>query len=319
MKRNHLLIAFACSAVALAGCAPITPLPGGMPAPIPQPPSAGGAPSTPSGTPPSLPGGSPSLPGGQQGEPSGSEPGGEQGGQQGGQPSSDSSGGLPGGEMPGGQPGGMPGSTDPNSSPDGQTSVPTWDVEQGGAQGAEGSESGGSPGSPGGQGTGEDGWETSNEIPGTPGSADGEGGEAGSGQAGAPGEENGGSPSGDDELDGALKDFDGEILAEREIISSSQTGDAQGGGASTLPSGSDTQGQGNDGDVASTSGPLPPRRQIPSAPPPPPRSSETGPENLPDARDDDIIARQLREAAMQETDPELKEKLWDEYRKYKKG
>ena len=41
--------------------------------------------------------------------------------------------------------------------------------------------------------------------------------------------------------------------------------------------------------------------------------------NLPDAKDDDIIARQLREAAMQETDPELKEKLWDEYRRYKKG
>ncbi|CAE7460270.1 Sumf1 [Symbiodinium pilosum] len=247
---------------------------------------------------------------GQQGEQSGSEPSGEQGGQQGGQPSSDSSGGLPGGEMPGGQPGGMPGSTDPNSSPDGQTSVPTWDVEQGGAQGEEGSESGGSPGSPGGQGTGEDGWETSNEIPGTPGSADGESGEAGSGQAGAPGEENGGTPSGDDELDGALKDFDGEILAEREIISSSQPGDAQGGGgASTLPSGSESQGQGSGGDVASTSGPLPPRRQIPSAPPPPPRSGESGPENLPDARDDDIIARQLREAAMQETDPELKESV----------
>lgn len=35
--------------------------------------------------------------------------------------------------------------------------------------------------------------------------------------------------------------------------------------------------------------------------------------------DDDIVARQLREAAEKETDPELKEKLWDEYRKYKTG
>ena len=35
--------------------------------------------------------------------------------------------------------------------------------------------------------------------------------------------------------------------------------------------------------------------------------------------DDDIVARQLREAAEQETDPEVKEKLWEEYRKYKKG
>jgi hypothetical protein len=35
--------------------------------------------------------------------------------------------------------------------------------------------------------------------------------------------------------------------------------------------------------------------------------------------DDDIVARQLREAAETETDPELKEKLWQEYRKYKQG
>jgi hypothetical protein len=42
------------------------------------------------------------------------------------------------------------------------------------------------------------------------------------------------------------------------------------------------------------------------------------PEDIPvGAQDDDIIARQLREAAMQETDPELREKLWDEYRRYK--
>jgi len=35
--------------------------------------------------------------------------------------------------------------------------------------------------------------------------------------------------------------------------------------------------------------------------------------------DDDIVARQIREAAEKETDPELKEKLWKEYEEYKKG
>jgi len=35
--------------------------------------------------------------------------------------------------------------------------------------------------------------------------------------------------------------------------------------------------------------------------------------------DDDVVARQLREAAEKETDPVLKEKLWAEYRKYKEG
>jgi hypothetical protein len=46
------------------------------------------------------------------------------------------------------------------------------------------------------------------------------------------------------------------------------------------------------------------------APPPP---------DIPDGSDDDVVARQLREAAQSEPDPELREKLWDEYRKYKQG
>jgi hypothetical protein len=33
--------------------------------------------------------------------------------------------------------------------------------------------------------------------------------------------------------------------------------------------------------------------------------------------DDDIVARQLREAAINEDDPELRERLWQEYRDYK--
>jgi len=41
------------------------------------------------------------------------------------------------------------------------------------------------------------------------------------------------------------------------------------------------------------------------------------PDDVGDGSDDDIIARQLREAAMTEEDPELREKLWQEYRDYK--
>ena len=36
-----------------------------------------------------------------------------------------------------------------------------------------------------------------------------------------------------------------------------------------------------------------------------------------DGADDDIVARQLREAAEQETNPALRERLWREYRDYK--
>jgi hypothetical protein len=43
------------------------------------------------------------------------------------------------------------------------------------------------------------------------------------------------------------------------------------------------------------------------------------PPDVGDGSDDDIVARQLREAAEKEEDPELREKLWDEYRAYKKG
>lgn len=43
------------------------------------------------------------------------------------------------------------------------------------------------------------------------------------------------------------------------------------------------------------------------------------PDNIPSGDDDDVVARQLREAAEKETSPELKAKLWEEYRKYKQG
>jgi len=43
------------------------------------------------------------------------------------------------------------------------------------------------------------------------------------------------------------------------------------------------------------------------------------PPDIGDGRDDDIVARQLREAAVKEKDPELREGLWDEYREYKKS
>ena len=47
------------------------------------------------------------------------------------------------------------------------------------------------------------------------------------------------------------------------------------------------------------------------------RSHSSVPPDIPDGKDDDIVARQLREAAETEQDPELREKLWEEYRRYK--
>jgi hypothetical protein len=41
------------------------------------------------------------------------------------------------------------------------------------------------------------------------------------------------------------------------------------------------------------------------------------PDDIEVIMDDDIVAKQLREAALAEEDPELRDRLWEEYRKYK--
>jgi hypothetical protein len=51
--------------------------------------------------------------------------------------------------------------------------------------------------------------------------------------------------------------------------------------------------------------------------PPPDAAKYPAPSDIPSGSDDDVVARQLREAASRETDPAVREKLWDEYRKYK--
>ena len=52
---------------------------------------------------------------------------------------------------------------------------------------------------------------------------------------------------------------------------------------------------------------------------PPPTEESTIPEDIPSPQGDDIVAKQLREAAMAEQDPDLKAKLWEEYKRYKAG
>jgi hypothetical protein len=46
------------------------------------------------------------------------------------------------------------------------------------------------------------------------------------------------------------------------------------------------------------------------------QASFPSPADIPSGNDDDVVARQLREAAMSEADPELRERLWNEYRTY---
>lgn len=85
--------------------------------------------------------------------------------------------------------------------------------------------------------------------------------------------------------------------------SSEQTGDPgySGGGAVAGPDGRGRPAEGEGDDQEASSG----DRDVPS--------------DVGDGSDDDIVARQIREAAVKEEDPELREKLWDEYRAYKQG
>ena len=48
-------------------------------------------------------------------------------------------------------------------------------------------------------------------------------------------------------------------------------------------------------------------------------STVVTPPDVGDGSDDDVVARQIRKVAESERDPELREKLWEEYRKYKRG
>ena len=43
------------------------------------------------------------------------------------------------------------------------------------------------------------------------------------------------------------------------------------------------------------------------------------PDDIPDPQGDDIVAQQLREAAIAESDSDLRAKLWEEYKRYKAG
>ena len=58
--------------------------------------------------------------------------------------------------------------------------------------------------------------------------------------------------------------------------------------------------------------------RIPSSAEQPENVTEV-PEDIGDGQGDNIVLRQIRDAAMQESDPNLREKLWDEYRRIKSG
>ena len=119
----------------------------------------------------------------------------------------------------------------------------------------------------------------------------------------------------EDKLDTSLRDFDEMLLKKNQELSvPSQMEESQGGNglASQRYGQGQEQGQGessqdkNSSDSSTGGGAS--------------RQSNTGTMSQnKDFDNDDVVARQIREAAEKETDPVLKKKLWEEYRKYKGG
>lgn len=134
------------------------------------------------------------------------------------------------------------------------------------------------------------------------------------------------------ELTQGLGDFDEMLLKEQEKLASRQQRSSAGGGGGGR-TGGEQGGDGEQGDASAQgneSGDRGERGQTPDQQRGERRGREqsdgsTGSPNPGAPREDgghnpsgdDVVARQLREAAEKETDPELKKKLWEEYRRYK--
>ena len=294
----------------LTGCAPITPLPQPMPMP------------TPSQSAQSLP--SPSQPSSQQSSSSSSSsqnnPSSSSSSSSSGSSSSmpSSSPGFPSASMPSrtsADTGGNSGINSPNPT----TSRVDLDSDASGSKSSQdGSDSEDIGGNNGWLDDGlvlEDDWQTSNQLPSENGgeSAD----ESGSGQSNSDG-----AASTESELQQVLSDLDGNIIEQRSILRGrNDTAENAGNPDSEEigPAGAEADATSATAKRSSQTSTRQNQPQISNLPAPPSKRGSKVPENIPDARDDDIIARQLREAAMQEEDEELREKLWEEYRRYKKG
>ena len=136
----------------------------------------------------------------------------------------------------------------------------------------------------------------------------------------------------DVQLNASLVDFDGMLMRERARMrqgastpsiptrptntpsgssSQDQSGGAQNGDKQSTATGANTNSAGGESPNASSS-----RKGSQSSG----SNQKTGDgQVIPSGEDDDIVARQIREAAENETDDALRQKLWDEYIAYKQG
>jgi hypothetical protein len=123
------------------------------------------------------------------------------------------------------------------------------------------------------------------------------------------------------ELDESVGDFDEVLMEEqREISTVSRntegfgTGDGSGGSGGTVGLGGQAGGNSTSGSVSILNPTDERQASIDSMSEEDIQSRR--PDDIMENVGDDIVARQLYEAALAEDDPELRERLWEEYRKY---
>ena len=128
----------------------------------------------------------------------------------------------------------------------------------------------------------------------------------------------------DQELEESLEVFDRQIADARTTVLGDGDGGAKDGqgiptGGIILAGVDLPELPPSNGDKPSTVGAKPAEGAVEDAAPnePQTRDKPLVPEDIGDGQDDDIVAQQLREAAIAEKDPDLREKLWEEYRRYK--
>ncbi|HYN01610.1 MAG TPA: hypothetical protein VE359_04135, partial [Vicinamibacteria bacterium] len=143
---------------------------------------------------------------------------------------------------------------------------------------------------------------------GSAGAGGGEGGE-GKGQAGQAGAK--------DDRTAAEKRADAEAEAAEKRAKAEKAEKAGEAGQAGAPT-ADT-GTGGSTDAGRLEGGTPVTAPVEGGPAGPGLDRPAVPADVGDGKNDDVVARQLREAATNEKDPAIREKLWEEYREYKKG
>ena len=199
--------------------------------------------------------------------------------------------------------------------PPGDLQFPVGDPN--GQQGGEQSNDGGGVMMPEDEGEGAGGWETSNQLEPQPGDSE-EGGNTDEEED----ESAVASGSGEDAMQEVLGDLDGEIMNERNAANTRANDEiAEAGSFETETdepeSGvldGDTDGGDETADEEQQAGTGAGEQDEPLLP-----ESRQGVADTPDATDKSVVARQLKEAALAEEDPELKKKLWEEYENYVDG